>query len=286
MAKPAIGEWMPFHGDRFFDDIDVVAMPDAARLLYIVLLWRQWKAERLPAEPNVLAKISTMDAKTFRKVWPAVEPKFPIGTDGYRRNAVLAGFREAAATKAALYTANAERMNSARTPQRGPSRAPSRGPLQDPTQDPQRNPPLDKELDIQQHPTRACARAPATAGQQPQQRLDWVCRLWNDARAPLMPPAPNATPELLERFEAVDTLETDWERIIQDVCKCPALNGTMRPAKGYETPYVLTFGRLLAPKVFEKAQRGEYATVPLPDGMTPSEAAVLIRSMELRKGKQ
>lgn len=282
MAKPAIGEWMPFHGDRFFDDIDVVAMPDAARLLYIVLLWRQWKAERLPAEPDVLAKISTLDAKTFRKAWPAVEPKFPIGEDGYRRNSILAGFRAAAATKAATYTANAERMNAARDPQRNPSRRP----LRDSSRTPLRDPSLDKELQLQQHPTRACARAPATAGQQPQQRLAMVCRIWDDARTPLMPPAPNPTAELLERFVAVDTPETDWERIIHDVCKCSALNGTGRPAKGYETPYALTLGRLLSTKIFEAAARGEYATVGLPDGMTPAEAAVLVRSMELRKGKR
>ena len=267
MGKTAIQEWMPFYGDRFLKDFAVVGMSDTARLLYIVLLWRQWESGGIPSETQVVMRISTLGTRNFTRAWPEVAPMFPVDSDGLRRNQTLAGHRDRALGKIENYRANADRMNQSRS--RDSSRDSSRSPSLD----------GDGELDLQQQ-QHAGAIAPCT----PQQQRLWVLlRLWDAHRTTAMQPAPSPTEALMKSLAKIDRPSRDWESIIRDVTAWPALNGTAPPKPGYPSPYVLTFGKLLTAKIADAAERGEYRNpnkLRSPD-MTDGNAEVLRRSVEL-----
>src|ERR1019366_631615 len=60
-----------------------------ARGVYRELLDSSWDVGGLPADPKTLRALIRATPAEWEKSWPLVEPKFPIGTDGLRRNARL-----------------------------------------------------------------------------------------------------------------------------------------------------------------------------------------------------
>ena len=67
--------------------------PLVARGAYRELLDAQWDMASLPADPRELRTIAAATPGEWRTAWPFVEPKFPIGPDGLRRNARLEAHR-------------------------------------------------------------------------------------------------------------------------------------------------------------------------------------------------
>ena len=49
--------YMPFYGDDFFLDEEVQLLPDETQILYLRLLWHQWKVGSVPAEDSRLAQL-------------------------------------------------------------------------------------------------------------------------------------------------------------------------------------------------------------------------------------
>lgn len=67
-----------------------------ARGVYRELLDVQWGMGSVPAEPKRLREMIGATASEWRMAWPLVEGKFPVGTDGLRRNPRLEIHREKA----------------------------------------------------------------------------------------------------------------------------------------------------------------------------------------------
>lgn len=64
--------------------------PADVRGVHISLLAVQAEVGGLPKSVEKLAKIVCINLKTFRKSWQILEAKYPIGSDGLRRNPRLA----------------------------------------------------------------------------------------------------------------------------------------------------------------------------------------------------
>ena len=60
-----------------------------ARGVYRELLDYQWDMGSLPVDPAQLRLLICATAAEWRKAWPLVAPKFPLGDDGRRRNGRL-----------------------------------------------------------------------------------------------------------------------------------------------------------------------------------------------------
>jgi uncharacterized protein YdaU (DUF1376 family) len=72
-----------------------------ARGIYRELLDCQWEIpEGLPTDPAALQRLIGATKAEWRE-WPAVEPKFPIGADGTRRNQTLEQHRARAMDRSA-----------------------------------------------------------------------------------------------------------------------------------------------------------------------------------------
>lgn len=88
---------LPWYPANFF--ASTRGWPLVAKGLYRELLDVQWEQGSLPASAPELRELIGATAQDWRH-WPRVEPKFPIGADGRRRNARLESHRAKAARKA------------------------------------------------------------------------------------------------------------------------------------------------------------------------------------------
>ena len=70
--------------------------PLLARGAYRELLDAQWDMGALPADPAALCIIAGATKAEWRKVWPHLESKFPVASDGMRRNERLEQHRTVA----------------------------------------------------------------------------------------------------------------------------------------------------------------------------------------------
>jgi hypothetical protein len=64
------------------------------RAIYRELLDVQWEQSGLPADPCALRSLVGATPAEWRSGWPQVEPKFPVGADGLRRNRRLEEHRK------------------------------------------------------------------------------------------------------------------------------------------------------------------------------------------------
>jgi hypothetical protein len=87
--------------------------PVTARGICRELIDSQWELRSLPADPAALQKLIGASAAEW-KSWPIVEPKFPIGADGLRRNPNLEKIRRLALLKAARHRRGADKTNTKR----------------------------------------------------------------------------------------------------------------------------------------------------------------------------
>lgn len=61
--------------------------------VYRKLLDYQWSQQCVPDAPEMLRRITGLSVTEWRKSWPIVAGKFPVGTDGFRRNPGLEELR-------------------------------------------------------------------------------------------------------------------------------------------------------------------------------------------------
>jgi len=85
----------------------------AARAIYRELLDSQWDMGSVSADPASLQKLIGATATEW-KSWPIVEPKFPIGADGRRRNPTLEKHRIKAFALAERHRRGANKTNAQR----------------------------------------------------------------------------------------------------------------------------------------------------------------------------
>lgn len=88
--------------------------PLLARGAYRELLDAQWTMGALPADHATLRAIVGATPAEWRKAWPYLEPKFPIGGDGQRRNERLEHHRGVALELHAKRQAGAKKTNAKR----------------------------------------------------------------------------------------------------------------------------------------------------------------------------
>ena len=72
--------WMPFWGTDFM--AATLGWSASERGAYMILLWAAWEGDGLPGEPERLFRIDP----DIRAAWHLLEDKFPLHTDGKRRN--------------------------------------------------------------------------------------------------------------------------------------------------------------------------------------------------------
>ena len=68
----------------------------AARGAFIDFMSVSWIQGGVPADPDELRKIACMERAEWRRVWPELEAKWPVGADGLRRNPKLEDVRREA----------------------------------------------------------------------------------------------------------------------------------------------------------------------------------------------
>jgi hypothetical protein len=85
----------------------------AARAIYRELLDSQWELGSVPSGSATLQKLIGATAAEW-KSWPIVEPKFPIGADGRRRNPTLEKHRIKAFALHAQHRRGARTTNTKR----------------------------------------------------------------------------------------------------------------------------------------------------------------------------
>jgi uncharacterized protein YdaU (DUF1376 family) len=71
---------MPFWGTDFM--ASTLGWSASERGAYMILLWAAWEGDGLPSEPERLFRIDP----DIRAAWHLLEDKFPLHTDGKRRN--------------------------------------------------------------------------------------------------------------------------------------------------------------------------------------------------------
>lgn len=97
-----------------------------ARGIYRELIDAQWDLGTVPADPEALRKLIGATPAEW-KSWQLVEPKFPIGADGLRRNSNLEKIRRKSLTLADRRRRGADKTNSKRWRARV-TRLPEEGP--------------------------------------------------------------------------------------------------------------------------------------------------------------
>jgi hypothetical protein len=73
--------WMPFYGTDFYESESVRLMDFTEQAIYLRMLWRQWRFDSLPVDPEEIEKVIEVSGIT-----PRVLEMFPLGRDGRRRN--------------------------------------------------------------------------------------------------------------------------------------------------------------------------------------------------------
>jgi uncharacterized protein YdaU (DUF1376 family) len=74
-----------FYVRDWIADVNVRAMSNEARGVYIDLLALCWQEGTLPRDPAQLKRIARLTAAEFRRIWPQLEPCFTLTPDGYRQ---------------------------------------------------------------------------------------------------------------------------------------------------------------------------------------------------------
>lgn len=90
MARSSVDHYMPFFGRDFYASTAMWTAEEVGH--YIRLLVIQWDSGGLPADLSRLELVSP----GVGRIWPILEPKFPIGDDGLRRNERMEQHRERA----------------------------------------------------------------------------------------------------------------------------------------------------------------------------------------------
>lgn len=88
--------------------------PLVARAVYRELLDLSWDVGGLPADATDLREIVRASSEEWKRAWPYIERKFPLGEDGLRRNPRLEVHREAAQQMRAAKSAGAAKTNAKR----------------------------------------------------------------------------------------------------------------------------------------------------------------------------
>jgi uncharacterized protein YdaU (DUF1376 family) len=101
--------------------------PAGAVGAYYRLLGAQWDQGALPAGSAELRSLSGATSAEWRKAWPLIEPKLPIGPDGRRRNLRMEEDRDVALKNYASRLGVSKKANEARwsDASRNPSRTES-----------------------------------------------------------------------------------------------------------------------------------------------------------------
>ena len=84
--------------------------PVTARGVYRELLDAEWDLGSLPESPRELQMLAGATANEWKRSWPLIAPKFPVGDDSRRRNARLEYHRQKA-----LHTAEQQRKAAEQT---------------------------------------------------------------------------------------------------------------------------------------------------------------------------
>ncbi len=94
-------DWFPFYARDWSSDMTVRMMTAAERGYYVSLLAAQWMEGGLPDDVRQLTVLAmSMDAEEFGAAWVTLEPLFPTGSDGLRRNPRLDKVANAQQSKA------------------------------------------------------------------------------------------------------------------------------------------------------------------------------------------
>ncbi len=90
MKTPAIDlsfQAFQVYPDWWLGNIAIQALTAAGEGCFARLLVLQWKAITLPADPKQLQRLTKASEKEWKRIWPELEPLFPITEDGIgRRN--------------------------------------------------------------------------------------------------------------------------------------------------------------------------------------------------------
>lgn len=117
--------YFPFYPNDYLGSQRVQIMSMAERGLYQTLLAFDWNGFGLPIEVESLAKLTGLDRRTFKQLWPKVEPCFPV-KDGRRYNPRLEIEREKADERShSARNAAAMRWQSLPSPSPEPSPLPA-----------------------------------------------------------------------------------------------------------------------------------------------------------------
>lgn len=84
------------------------------RAVYRELLDAQWDSGGLPDDAAALRALARATPAEWRAAWPRVDPKFPLGADGLRRNLRLEGHRARSEREHARKRQGAEQTNAKR----------------------------------------------------------------------------------------------------------------------------------------------------------------------------
>jgi uncharacterized protein YdaU (DUF1376 family) len=116
-----------FYPKDFMTDEHVVMMTLAQKGAYIVLMSHQWLHESIPDDIAAVARICQTSEKDMRKMWPGIEPCFPVVAPGRRANRRMSKdnedmkrFRE---SKALAGAAGGKAKAAKQTPSEPPSKA-------------------------------------------------------------------------------------------------------------------------------------------------------------------
>lgn len=90
MAENSVDSFIPFFGRDFLTS--TMGWTAEERGHYLVLLITQWEQGSIPASPDRVELMSP----GVTQCWRTIEPKFPAGPDGLRRNARMEEHRERA----------------------------------------------------------------------------------------------------------------------------------------------------------------------------------------------
>jgi len=78
--------YYPMYPADFDGDVRVRVMEDCELGLYVRCLNHAWMNDGLPADPEEIRRCFRDEPTAFAKKWARVEPCFPLGEDGKRRN--------------------------------------------------------------------------------------------------------------------------------------------------------------------------------------------------------
>ena len=85
-------DWFPLYARDALNDMAMRVMSSAERGMYWCLLFSQWTEGGLPDEERQLQVLAMEpDRAAFDAAWVNLEPLFPTGSDGLRRNRRLEG---------------------------------------------------------------------------------------------------------------------------------------------------------------------------------------------------